>query len=88
ENAEEEMDLDPIPFAYKLMTRSKKIDHAKLKQRDPEFVAAYDRWARSQRSEVRGQKSEVRGQKDRGQRSEVRSRKVDSRRSGSRNRKR
>src|SRR5262249_13950513 len=93
ENAEEEMDVDPIPFAYKLMTRSKKIDHAKLKQRDPEFVAAYDRWARSQRSEIRGQKSEVRsqkdrGQKDRGQRSEVRSQEVDSRRSGARNRKR
>jgi anthraniloyl-CoA monooxygenase len=44
ENAEEEMHLDPIPFAYKLMTRSKKIDYEKLKRRDPEFIAAYARW--------------------------------------------
>ena len=76
ENAEEELHLDPIPFAYKLMTRSKKIDHAKLKQRDPEFVAAYDRWARSQkaarrRSEVKGQKSERQKSEIRGQKSET-----------------
>ena len=58
ENARDEMHLDPIPLAYKLMTRSKKIDYEKLKQRDPEFIAAYDEW-RSQKSEVRGQKSEA-----------------------------
>jgi anthraniloyl-CoA monooxygenase len=57
ENAEEEMHLEPVPFAYKLMTRSKKIDHAKLKQRDPEFIAAYDRWARSQKAEGRKKKA-------------------------------
>lgn len=44
ENAAEDMHLDPIPFAYKLMTRSKKIDYDKLKRRDPEFIAAYDGW--------------------------------------------
>ena len=44
ENAREEMHLDPIPLAYKLMTRSKKIDYEKLRQRDPEFIAAYDNW--------------------------------------------
>ena len=48
ENAAEEMHLDPIPLAYKLMTRSKKIDYEKLKQRDPEFIAAYDEWLRAQ----------------------------------------
>jgi anthraniloyl-CoA monooxygenase len=55
ENAQDEMDLDPIPFAYKLMTRSKKIDYQKLKQRDPEFIAAYDEWlgAAGQESGVR-----------------------------------
>lgn len=42
ENAQDEMSLDPIALAYKLMTRSKKIDYEKLKQRDPEFIAAYD----------------------------------------------
>lgn len=44
ENAQKEMHLDPIPLAYKLMTRSKKIDYENLKQRDPEFIAAYDQW--------------------------------------------
>jgi len=50
ENAREEMHLDPIPLAYKLMTRSKKIDYEKLKQRAPEFIAAYDEWIK--RSEI------------------------------------
>jgi len=92
ENAEEEMHLEPIPFAYKLMTRSKKIDHAKLKQRDPEFVAAYDKWARSQkagrqRSEVRGQKSEVRSPRSKGHESKTKSQKSATRpRTKSRNR--
>jgi anthraniloyl-CoA monooxygenase len=44
EDAEEDMHLDAIPFAYKMMTRSKKIDYEKLKRRDPEFIAAYDEW--------------------------------------------
>ena len=46
ENARDEMHLDPIQLAYKLMTRSKKIDYAKLKQRDPAFIAAYDEMRR------------------------------------------
>ena len=44
ENAQDEMHLDAVPFAYKMMTRSKRIDYEKLKRRDPEFIAAYDRW--------------------------------------------
>ena len=80
ENAEVEMRLDPIPFAYKLMTRSKKIDYEKLKQRDPEFIAAHDQWRKENKGrkpEVRGRKSEVRGRKSevRGRKSKVRSRK-------------
>ena len=55
ENAADEMELDPIPFAYKLMTRSKKIDYEKLKQRDPKFIAAYDEWLKA--SKPRGRKS-------------------------------
>jgi anthraniloyl-CoA monooxygenase len=47
ENIREEMALDPLPLAYKLMTRSKKIDYENLKKRDPDFIAAYDRWRRS-----------------------------------------
>jgi len=87
ENAQELMQLQPIELAYKLMTRSKKIDHDNLKQRDPEFIAAYDKWKRSQKSEVRSQesgvrsqKSEVRSQKSgvRSQRSNVRSQRSES----------
>jgi anthraniloyl-CoA monooxygenase len=55
ENAEQDMELDPIPFAYKLMTRSKKIDYEKLKQRDPTFIAAYDEWLKQ--SKARSRKS-------------------------------
>jgi|SRR5215813_334910 len=50
ENAEEEMKLEPIELAYKLMTRSKKIDHEKLRVRDPEFIAAYDAWKEKDRA--------------------------------------
>ena len=31
--------LDPLPFAVEAMTRSKRVDLEKLRQRDPEFVA-------------------------------------------------
>jgi anthraniloyl-CoA monooxygenase len=44
ENVGDDLRLDPLPFAFKLMTRSKKIDHEKLSKRDPQFIAAYDAW--------------------------------------------
>ena len=40
------MYLEPMPFAVEAMTRSKRVDFEKLRQRDPEFVAAYERYAR------------------------------------------
>lgn len=43
ENAKDHMRLDPLPFAYSLMTRSKKIDYESLKKRDPQFIAAYEK---------------------------------------------
>jgi anthraniloyl-CoA monooxygenase len=42
ENVKSYMPLSPLPFAYKLMTRSKKIDYENLKKRDPQFIAAYE----------------------------------------------
>ncbi len=42
EHAGDYMHLSPLPFAYKLMTRSKRIDYDNLKRRDPEFIAAYE----------------------------------------------
>jgi hypothetical protein len=35
--------LDPIVFAYRLMTRSGRLDKEKLRRRDHAFVAAYER---------------------------------------------
>ncbi|MEW6129082.1 MAG: FAD-dependent monooxygenase [Acidobacteriota bacterium] len=46
ENAKDELKLEPIPFAYKFMTRSKKINHERLRRRDPNFIAAYENWLR------------------------------------------
>ena len=37
-----DMALEPIGFAYRLMTRSGRIDREKLRRRDPAFVAAYE----------------------------------------------
>ncbi|MFN8059766.1 MAG: FAD-dependent monooxygenase [Vicinamibacterales bacterium] len=42
EQAGDYMDLDPVTFAYRLMLRSGRIDHEKLKRRDPAFVARYE----------------------------------------------
>lgn len=42
ENARDYMHLDPLPFAYSLMTRSKRINYENLKRRDPAFIAAYE----------------------------------------------
>jgi hypothetical protein len=44
EDARSKFPLEPIPLAYELMTRSNKIDYEKLSKRDPDFIAAYDRW--------------------------------------------
>jgi anthraniloyl-CoA monooxygenase len=42
EDAEARMRLEPVELAYEIMTRSGRIDHEKLRQRDPEFVAAWE----------------------------------------------
>jgi anthraniloyl-CoA monooxygenase len=43
EDMERYMRLEPLEFAYQVMTRSRKIDRENLRRRDPEFVAAYER---------------------------------------------
>jgi anthraniloyl-CoA monooxygenase len=43
ETVAERTRLEPLDFAYGLMTRSKKIDREKLRRRDPAFVEAYER---------------------------------------------
>jgi anthraniloyl-CoA monooxygenase len=42
ENVKDYIHLAPLPFAFSLMTRSKKIDYENLRRRDPAFVAAYE----------------------------------------------
>src|SRR5262249_25563628 len=49
ENIREDWPLDPLPFAYKMMTRSGRITHEKLKKRDPEFAATYEVWQQRER---------------------------------------
>src|SRR5262249_19163568 len=51
EHMANDMALEPIAFAYRLMTRSGRIDHEKLRRRDPAFVAAYEGPARPDRPE-------------------------------------
>ena len=36
--------MDPIPFAFNLLTRSGRVTHANLAQRDPQFVRLLDAW--------------------------------------------
>ncbi|HEX8293840.1 MAG TPA: FAD-dependent monooxygenase, partial [Pyrinomonadaceae bacterium] len=42
ERAREHVKLEPLPFAYSLMTRSTRVDRESLRRRDPSFVAAYE----------------------------------------------
>ena len=42
ENMKDYTHLAPLPFAYSLMTRSKRITHESLRRRDPAFVDAYE----------------------------------------------
>ncbi|HXO20640.1 MAG TPA: FAD-dependent monooxygenase [Thermoanaerobaculia bacterium] len=46
ESAKDDLHLDPLSFAYKAMTRSA-VDHENLKKRDPDFVAAYEKAAKT-----------------------------------------
>jgi anthraniloyl-CoA monooxygenase len=50
ERVEPHLDLEPLPFAYKHMMRSRRIGYERLKRMDPEFVARYDAWKRAQPS--------------------------------------
>lgn len=44
EATERYMDLEPVQFAFTLLTRSLRITHADLKLRDPAFTAEVDAW--------------------------------------------
>lgn len=42
ERARDYTHLDPLDFAYSLMTRSRRVDDESLRRRDPAFMAAYE----------------------------------------------
>jgi len=44
EDTERYMDLEPIQFAFTLLTRSLRVTHENLRIRDPAFVAKVDEW--------------------------------------------
>ncbi len=44
EDTERYVRMEPIQFAFNLLTRSLRISHANLKTRDPAFVERVDRW--------------------------------------------
>jgi 2-polyprenyl-6-methoxyphenol hydroxylase-like FAD-dependent oxidoreductase len=43
ENLGPKLALDPVSFAYDYLTRSGRVDHADVRQRDPELAAAYEK---------------------------------------------
>jgi anthraniloyl-CoA monooxygenase len=44
EEVERYLHLDPVQFNYSLLTRSQRISHENLRQRDPEWLAGAERW--------------------------------------------
>lgn len=54
EDTERYTDLDPIQFAFTLITRSLRVTHENLKVRDPKFVGQVDAWFAEQAAKQAG----------------------------------
>jgi anthraniloyl-CoA monooxygenase len=54
EDTERYMDLEPLQFAFTLITRSLRVTHENLKLRDPAFTARVDSWFSEQAEEQSG----------------------------------
>lgn len=54
EDTERYMDMAPVQFAFSLLTRSLRISHENLRQRDPAFVEEVDRWVARKAHEQTG----------------------------------
>jgi anthraniloyl-CoA monooxygenase len=54
EDTERYMTLEPIQFAFTLLTRSLRVTHQNLELRDPAFTARVDRWFAAQAAEQAG----------------------------------
>jgi len=44
EDVERYLHLDPVQFNYSLLTRSQRISHENLRQRDPQWLAGAEKW--------------------------------------------
>jgi anthraniloyl-CoA monooxygenase len=44
EDVERYFDLDPVQFNYSLLTRSQRISHENLRQRDPHWLSVAEKW--------------------------------------------
>jgi anthraniloyl-CoA monooxygenase len=56
EDTERYMDLEPIQFAFTLITRSLRVTHENLRLRDPAFVRRVDEWVAEQAQRQSGTK--------------------------------
>ncbi len=54
EDTERYFRLEPVQFAFSLLTRSLRISHENLRERDPKFVDAVDRWVARKAEEQAG----------------------------------
>ena len=50
EDVERYLDLDPIQLKYSLLTRSQRISHENLRERDPNWLNEAEKWFQSQNS--------------------------------------
>ena len=50
------LDLPPLQFAYSLLTRSQRISHENLRQRDPDFLSRVEDWFQDQAGGTRGRR--------------------------------
>ena len=54
ENTERYMELEPIQFAFSLLTRSMRVTHENLEVRDPAFVGRVNEWVANKAKEQTG----------------------------------
>ena len=50
ERVDPHLGLEPVPFAYKHMMRSRRVGRQRLERMDPAFAARYEAWKRGQRA--------------------------------------
>lgn len=59
EETERYMHFDPLQFSFALLTRSLRVTHETLRQRDPVFVREIDRWFARRAKEQSGERLEI-----------------------------